>query len=366
MKKILIISNISKLSPSLRYRLLLPLGFLSKKKMCHYDQLSFFSVKTSKLLYGYNSLLKIFSALVDFFHYVFKLITLANDYDIIIVKNYCFPAGGSWVEKVIFSHLKRKCKRFVFDLDDALYLNMTSDNNRFLGFLRNARNKIAFWCKNSNLLLLSNSYIYNDIKAMLSPFDNFNISLNITYCQRYFYFSKSECISAYKLSDNINIVWLGSPHTEQNLLQWKDLLEKLIDVNSKVRIHLIGTSYECNILPRHPHIHYYEWTLDTEKEILRSAHFGLNPIIESPFTLRKSAFKVVQYYRAGIIPLVSPVGVNSELVKKHGGYIVQKFDDVLNAISSYDMAKSEKIFNSTEKLSIESYAENLDQLFKCL
>ena len=59
------------------------------------------------------------------------------------------------------------------------------------------------------------------------------------------------------------------------------------------------------------------WTADTEVEDLSDIDIGLMPLPDEPWALGKCGLKALRYMGLGIPAVVSPVGVNTEIVA-HG------------------------------------------------
>ena len=59
---------------------------------------------------------------------------------------------------------------------------------------------------------------------------------------------------------------------------------------------------------------FVRWSSDTETYDLMKFHIGLMPLPDDEFARGKCGFKAIQYMSLGIPPLVSPVGVNTEIV----------------------------------------------------
>ena len=56
------------------------------------------------------------------------------------------------------------------------------------------------------------------------------------------------------------------------------------------------------------------WSETGEAQALASAHIGIAPMPEDPWTRGKCALKVLQYMAAGLPVVSSPAGVNAEVV----------------------------------------------------
>jgi len=64
------------------------------------------------------------------------------------------------------------------------------------------------------------------------------------------------------------------------------------------------------------------WRKETEIADLLAFHVGLMPLEDDPWAKGKCAFKALQYMALGIPALVSPVGMNTEVVQDdQNGYI---------------------------------------------
>lgn len=76
------------------------------------------------------------------------------------------------------------------------------------------------------------------------------------------------------------------------------------------------------------------WTADKELEWLQSFDIGLMPLIDSPLTRGKCAFKMIQYMSVGVPVVVSPVGANVE-VSSHAdvGFLAHEPEEWFDAIA---------------------------------
>lgn len=62
-------------------------------------------------------------------------------------------------------------------------------------------------------------------------------------------------------------------------------------------------------------IEFHRWTPDTEALVLREMDVGLMPLPDNEWTRGKCSFKMLQYMATGLPVVVSPVGMNAELLE---------------------------------------------------
>lgn len=103
--------------------------------------------------------------------------------------------------------------------------------------------------------------------------------------------------------------WSGSQTTLPYVRQMHETLRAL---RSRVdfELRVIGGELEMPGLD----VTCIPWRADTEVEDLRRFDIGLMPLPDDPWTRGKCGLKALQYMALGIPPVVSPVGVNAEIV----------------------------------------------------
>lgn len=72
-----------------------------------------------------------------------------------------------------------------------------------------------------------------------------------------------------------------------------------------------------------PGVEFLHWTPDNEGEGLATAHVGLMPLPDDPWTRGKCGYKLLQYYAAGLPAVASPVGVNRSLAEGGGALLAR-------------------------------------------
>lgn len=361
MKKILILSLLNEKSPALRYRVIYPLQLLESEKKVVYDKLFFYSDRTTEIMNTNKTIKKIIYVLIDLLKYLYKFIRLSKNYDTIIIKSYIFPFGNEVIEKLIYN--KYMDKEIIYDIDDAIYMNETREQNKSVKRFRNATKKVEFWYRYSDILMVSNNIILDDLKKLFSYEPN-KIVKFLTCPRLNQYFRDDKELVNNKAQESLNFIWLGSPHTQNNLKLIDGFIKKLkLKLNNKnIKVFIIGTDQNFNLFKDIEYVKFIDWTPENENKYMKIAHIGLNPLYNNEFEIRKSAFKVIQYYRAGIVPIVSNVGINKELVGEFGGLCVNDFldDEIFNYINNIiENDEATEIYSKTKRLTLESNKEKI-------
>lgn len=230
--------------------------------------------------------------------------------------------------------------------------------------MRRNDQKVGYWLKKADCIIISNDVIYNDLQHMYG-LDKGKCVFYLSAPFQKQYFDSSNCVALAKKKSEVRIIWLGSPFTQDNLQIVKEFIEQVPQYIPNAHIILMGCSKQFNLFRSLSHVEFVEWSEENEKQEMCLAHFGLNPLINDKFQKRKSAFKVIQYYRAGIMPIVSDVGINKALIQKYGGYCSSDFRDIKDIVHFMNMslleynAESVQMYNKTQELSVEENAKKL-------
>ena len=116
-----------------------------------------------------------------------------------------------------------------------------------------------------------------------------------------------------RVGASVTIGWTGSHSTLRHLERLVPALSELARTHP-FRLVVVGAEAPdvpgAEVVSRH-------WTAETEVEDLSDIDIGLMPLSDEPWTRGKCGLKVLQYMGLGIPAVVSPVGVNTEIVA-HG------------------------------------------------
>ena len=247
---------------------------------------------------------------------VFDVINSFN-YDIVFVQREAIFLGTSIFERLIrFSGAK-----LVFDFDDAVWNLDVSESNKRFSFLKNPK-KTASIIRFSNLIFAGNFFLKEYAKRY-----NDNVVIIPTTIDTNEYQLKKTTNK-----DRVCIGWSGSEttvvHFNLSIPVLKRVQRKFGD---KVYFKTIGIKeYGQEGLK----IKNVKWSLETEVKELSEIDIGIMPLPDDAWAKGKCGLKGLQYMALGIPTIMSPVGVNSEIIQDSiNGYLASDEEEWFEKIS---------------------------------
>ena len=185
----------------------------------------------------------------------------------------------------------------IFDFDDAIYV-YDDVKDQLPDVLRFSRHVIV-----GNRCLEGYARQFaNDVTRIPSPVD----------CELF----KPE--TTRKSDDGtVTIGWIGLGGNQVYLDQLEPVFARLFQLKGRsVQLKVISDRAFRFTSCRLPVINV-TWSLATEVEELRTVDIGIMPLTDDEISRGKCAFKALQYMSLGIATVVSPVGMNREIIQ-HG------------------------------------------------
>ncbi|HEX7845512.1 MAG TPA: glycosyltransferase [Chitinophagaceae bacterium] len=293
--------------PSQRFRFEHYLPYLDengvKYKISHY-----FSMKTRDVLYKkanvWGKVMAIMPGYLKRFGDLFRLIP----YNYVYIHREVAPVGPPVFEWIIAKILRKK---IVYDFDDAIWVPTMSEHNKKFRFTRSF-SKIGKICKWSYVVTVGNKFLAD----YASQFSKKNVQVIPTVVN-------TETTHGQLQEQGISkpaIGWTGSFTT---LVYLNKVLPVLQRLQNKIDFTFYVIADQDPALPL-KNYQFIKWKRDTETEDLLRFHIGLMPLTDDVISRGKCGFKAIQYMALGIPPVVSPVGVNTEIVQDGvNGYICE-------------------------------------------
>jgi len=244
---------------------------------------------------------------------------ILSDYDIVFVQREAFMTGSSLFERMY----ARSNAKLVFDFDDSIWLLDVSHANKHLGWLKNPE-KTAEIIRVSDAVIAGNSYLAEYARAFNSHVVVIPTTIDTDY-------HKPDA-NGTENNQQTCIGWTGSMTTVRHFTTAEPALLKLKQkYGDAICFKLFGYGgYENKELG----IKGIPWTLEREVEELKDFHIGIMPLPDDKWSKGKCGFKALQYMAMEIPPVVSPVGVNTEIVQDSiNGLLATDTDDWVDKIS---------------------------------
>ena len=214
--------------------------------------------------------------------------------DVIFVYREAALLGPAWIEWLLA--LRRP---LVFDFDDAIYLTDTSPANAWSRGLKSAA-KVEMLCRVARHVTVGNEFLARYAKDRARQVTVIPSTIDTDLYQ----------VQPRALNRVPVIGWTGSVTTVPYLMALAPALRRLRE-KREFELRVIGAKADMEGLT----VRCLPWRAETEPDDLRTLDVGLMPLPDAEWARGKCGMKALQYMALGIPPVVSPVGVNTTIVR---------------------------------------------------
>lgn len=222
---------------------------------------------------------------------LWPLMNAARRADVVVLQKRLPPA---WLSRAI----RRRAKRLVYDVDDAVYLKRTEDGARPWGVRVKRFEAIV---RLADLVVAGNSHLAE--QARHAGAKDVEVIPTVLDPAKY---------EAARPAPHEGVVagWIGAGG---NLPYLEALLPSLRPLGVKVRV-------VCDRFPEG--VEAVPWSEEGEAAAVAGMDIGLAPMPDDAWTRGKCGTRVLQYHAAGVPVVADDVGVHRDLVGE-GGYLVK-------------------------------------------
>lgn len=244
-------------------------------------------------------------------------------YDALYLQRELLPFGGLALER----WLKRRGVVLLFDYDDALFIKKPSRYNWLATALRSG-DKTRELFRLVDCVVAGNSWLRD---AALKSGARRAVVLEVAEDT-----VRIPMHASHTNDSNVTIGWLGSPSTVKYLRLIEPVLQNLAKKYPWIQWEIMGgNDFQMDGVDWK----ISKWSLEGELKALARFDIGLMPLPSEDWARGKSGGKARTYMAAGIVPVVSAIGYNLELIR-HGetGFLCETLKDwdsaLVNAIEN--------------------------------
>jgi hypothetical protein len=296
MDNIIYFTKYTQKGPSSRYRSYQYKNYLEKEFNVIYYPL--FDDEYINNLYG-NKGRNYYKLLVSYIVRLFQVLKYLWSDKIIFIEYELLPYFPPILEYLLY---KTKVK-IVLDYDDAIFHNYDLNSNFIVRRL--LKNKIPSIVKYANSVITGSPYLSNYLYKYNNNIIEIPTSIN---------FESYKVNLKKKSSDDfISIGWIGSKSTSINVINIKDVIKKINEINPKVIFKFMGFDSSLKSQLNFLNVEFYNWSEKDELVFLNNIDLGIMPLDDNPFNRGKCGFKLIQYMAMGKPTISSPLEANVKI-----------------------------------------------------
>ncbi len=268
-----------------------------------------------------------------------------NKYDIIFISREAFMLGNAFFEK----QFRKSRAKLIYDFDDSIWHLDVSEANKKFHWLKNP-DKTAHIIALCDVVFAGNAYLaqyahyYNDHVVIVPT------TIDTDEYKRH---------NVPKQNGKITIGWSGSITTIKHFKLAEAFLKKIKDkYGDRIEIKVIGNANYRNDALK---IKSINWNKEAEIKELSTFDIGIMPLPDDEWSKGKCGLKGLQYMALSIPTIMSPVGVNTEIIN-HGvnGFLASNEDEWFEIICRLidDENLRKRVGDEGRKTVVERYSVN--------
>ncbi len=223
----------------------------------------------------------------------------AARHDVAFVHRELWPLAGGWP----LATLRGAQPRYVFDLDDAVFLPNVSDANRRFVRLK-SHGSVPAIATHAHAVSAGNGWLADWARSVRPGRPAGDVATIPTVVD------SDHWTPAPPPGGPVRLLWIGTPSTLRYLAAWGPVLSRLGSRHPGLELHVVGADLQLPGL----RVVTHAWSPTVEREVARGCHIGLAPLGDGDWERGKCGLKLLLYMALGLPAVASHAGVHPEIV----------------------------------------------------
>jgi hypothetical protein len=256
----------------------------------------------------------------------------AKAYDVVFLQKSVMTAHL----KGALGLLRRRARRLVFDIDDAVHL-APPHSLRGIWKWTEDREQVRKLFGAADLVLAGNKWLASEAEAQGARAEYFP-----TVVDTLRFAPTTDGPGRYCVG------WMGNPSTAPSLASAAEALNSLQNAD----IRLVGGGKASPVVSAAARV---PWSYSTEVREIRKFSVGIMPLLDSEWTRGKCALKALQYMACGVPCVATPFGAVTDIIDgQTNGLFADTADDWKNALEKLRDSGLRKRLGQAGRLTVEN------------